>query len=315
MSPDPEDLLRRTNRRTRLAARWLRDEEVPHAMGDFLHFLGTGGNPSGVIRQIRRTGGFWLSLAGSEVAVDPGPGAAYHAARAGLDTRRLDAVLVSHGHTDHYLAAGALIEGMCRGMSRRRGILGLPCEALLGGLIDPFHRGLDPAPWYPGGPIVHAFTAGEPLAIGRLRVVPFRVQHGPENYGLRIEAPECTVVYSSDTSYVRRYVGRDGVERDVRPGIQEDWAVRVSAVREEIAAAFLGADIAIFNLSFFWQHPHRHLTAPGVIDILRRTGVRRCVVTHFDISAGPAAGEIAELIAGETGADVVAARDGLRLPI
>ncbi|EQD59800.1 beta-lactamase domain-containing protein, partial [mine drainage metagenome] len=143
----------------RLAANWLRDMEVPRPSGDFLHFLGTGGNPSGVIRQRRRTGGVWISLAGHAIALDPGPGAAFHAARAGLDARSLNAIVISHGHTDHYLAAGSLIEGMCRGMSRRRGVLALPREALVGGLVDRFHLGLDPAPWYPGGPLVRCLRS------------------------------------------------------------------------------------------------------------------------------------------------------------
>lgn len=315
MNLRPEELKIRIDRRTRLAARWLRDQEVSRPAGDFLHFLGTGGNPSGVIRQRRRTGGMWLSLGGQSIAVDPGPGAAYHAARGGLDARTLDAIVISHGHTDHYLAAGSLIEGMCRGMSRRRGVLGLPREALMGGLVDRFHLGLDPSPWYQGGPLVHCLQSGEALEIGAVRVVPFRVQHGPENYGMRFASSGRTIVYSSDTSYVLRYRAQDGLERDVRAGTQEEWPSEVTAVREEIAAAFIGADLAIFNLSFFWQHPHRHLTAPGVIDILRRTRVPRAVITHFDISTGPYADDIARLIQEETGTETLAARDGLRITL
>lgn len=316
MTADPAEILRRTDRRVLRAAYWLRDAEVPRPQeGDFLHFLGTGGNPSGVIRQRPRTGGIWISLAGRQIALDPGPGAAFHAARAGLDARSLDAVCISHGHTDHYQGAGSLIEGMCRGMSRRRGVLALPREALARGLVDRFHLGLDPVPWYAGGPLVQALEDRRPLRVGELDVVPFRVQHGPENYGLRMRSPAGTLVYSSDTSYVLRYRDSDGQEHAVRPGAQEAWPAAVTAVREEIAEAFVGADLAIFNLSFFWQHPHRHLTAPGVIDILRRSGVRRCVITHFDRSAAPSAVEIAGLIARETGAEVIAARDGMRLAL
>jgi ribonuclease BN (tRNA processing enzyme) len=306
-------LLRRSALRVRRSAAWLRTEEVPPVRGDFLHLLGTGGNPSGVIRQRRRTGGMWLSLGGVQLAVDPGPGASFHAARAGLDSRGLDGVLISHGHTDHYLDAGSLIEGMCRGMSRHRGLLCIPEEALDLGIISRYHLGLDPAPWYPGGPIVTPWQEGVSVAVGPLEVTPFRVHHGPENYGIRFSVGGKRIVYSSDTSYVLGYEGEDGKSLSPRPGEPLEPPRAITEVREDVVAAFGGADLAILNVSFFWQHAHRHLTAVGAADLLRRAKVRRAVITHFDRSAVPDADAIARYIATESGAQVVAGRDGMRL--
>ncbi len=313
MTPDAKRLFERSQARTRRVAHWLRSEEVSPERGDFLHFLGTGGNPSGVIGQRRRTGGLWLNLDGCAVAIDPGPGAAYHAARAHLDSRRLSAVLISHGHTDHYLAAGALIEGMCRGMSRRQGILALPGEALRGGLVGRFHRGEEPSPWYQGGPDIATWREGVALPIGPLSVTPFRVEHGPENYGLVVRGGGMTIAYSSDASYVRSYRDASGALREVRGGEALALPSAVVAVREELVQAMRGADLAVLNISFFWQHAHRHLTAIGAADLLRRSGVKRAVITHFDQSAGPDADEIAAFVASESGAEVLAARDGMRL--
>ncbi len=315
MNDEGRRLLRRSALRVRRSAAWLRTEEVPPARGDFLHLLGTGGNPSGVIRQRRRTGGMWLSLGGVQIAVDPGPGAAFHAARAGLDARGLDAVLISHGHTDHYLDAGSLIEGMCRGMSRRRGLLCLPQEALELGIVSRYHLGLDPAPWYPGGPIVTPWQDGVPVQVGPLELAPFRVQHGPENYGIRFTVRGMRIVYSSDTSYVLRYEGEDGTQFVPRPGEPLAPPRAITEVREDVVAAFAGADLAILNVSFFWQHAHRHLTAVGAADLLRRAQIRRALITHFDRSAAPDAEAIARYVAMESGAEVLAARDGMRLPL
>lgn len=313
MNPEARRLFERSQARVSRVAHWLRGQEVSPERGDFLHFLGTGGNPSGVIGQRRRTGGLWLSLAGQAIAIDPGPGAAFHAARAHLDSRRLAAVLISHGHTDHYLAAGALIEGMCRGMSRRQGILVLPGEALREGLVGRFHRGEEPSPWYQGGPRVETWQEGLGVAVGDVLVTPFRVEHGPENYGLLLRGGGWTIAYSSDAAYVRSYRDEQGRLRQVRGGEPLLLPSEILEVREELALAMRGADLAVLNISFFWQHAHRHLTAIGAADLLRRSGVRRAVITHFDQSAAPDADRIAAFVALESGADVVAARDGMRL--
>lgn len=315
MNDEGRRLLRRSASRVRRGAAWLRTEEVPPAQGDFLHILGTGGNPSGVIGQRRRTGGIWLSLGGERMALDPGPGAAFHAARARLDARGLDAVLISHGHTDHYLDAPALIEGMCRGMSQRRGMLCLPSEALELGLIGRYHLGLDPSPWYPGGPPITTWQDGTPVPAGPVTMTPFRVHHGPENYGIAFSWGGRRIVYSSDASYVLRFSDEAGEEHAPRPGEPLAAPFAITAVREELVAAFTGADLAILNVSFFWQHAHRHLTAVGAADLLRRAGVRRALITHFDRSAAPDASAIARYVAQESGAQVIAARDGMRIPL
>ena len=315
MNAEGHRLLRRTAQRGRRSGRWLRSEEVSPPRGDFLHFLGTGGNPSGVIAQRPRTGGIWLNLAGTALALDPGPGAAYHAARAGLDSHALAAVLISHGHTDHHLGAGALIEGMCYGMSRRRGVLALPQAALAAGLVGPFHLGREPSRWYQGGPDVVTWRAGQTLAVLGVRVTPFAVHHGPENYGLKFEGGGLRIVYSSDATYVLDYLDEAGALRAVRGGEELLPPAKVRTVRGELTDALRGADLAILNVGFFWQFAHRHLTAVGAAELLRRSGVPRAILTHFDRSTAPDADAIAAYVAAESGARVWAAHDGLRLPI
>ena len=41
---------------------------------DYIKFLGTAGARFAVMRQIRKTGGIWLSLDNTKILIDPGPG-------------------------------------------------------------------------------------------------------------------------------------------------------------------------------------------------------------------------------------------------
>ncbi|MFZ0966093.1 MAG: MBL fold metallo-hydrolase, partial [Candidatus Bathyarchaeia archaeon] len=86
-------------------------------------FLGTGGGRFATITQKRRTAGIRIISEGLNLHLDPGPGALVHSINEGLDPQKLNAVIVSHCHPDHYTDAEVLIEAMTRGMTRKRGVL------------------------------------------------------------------------------------------------------------------------------------------------------------------------------------------------
>lgn len=293
--------------------------EPPPISEDVLIFLGTGGNPTNLVGQHRATGGFYLAVNGLALYVDPGPGAIVHAVAAGVDLRNLSACYISHGHTDHVLCAGAVIEAMCRGMTARRGLLFAPPSVLRDGLVSRYHQGLESSPWYPGGPeAVLELVPGlvVDLGGGTIRTTP--AHHGGENLGFRLETPGLSVGYTSDTRYLLRYRTWEGEERSVTPG-EKVWHFQEAlAVEEDVAEAHRGVDLLIVNVSFFDQHAHRHITLFGAVDLLLRVRPRLAILTHFDPSLGTPAGraeEAADLLSGWTGVPVLAARDGMRLEL
>ena len=73
-----------------------------------LHFLGTGGGRFVTASQDRRTAGIILESDGTAIYIDPGPGALVHSQS--FETEKLDGLIVSHAHLDHYSDAEALIE-------------------------------------------------------------------------------------------------------------------------------------------------------------------------------------------------------------
>lgn len=311
------DRLRRETDATlfRERQRLVRDE-VARPQGEEILFLGTGGNPTNVAFQHRQTGGFIVTAEGFSLYADPGPGAIYHAARAGAELRNLGAVFISHQHTDHAQGAGAIIEAMCRGMTASRGLLLAPEEVLSG--LSPYYRGVARSRWYPGGPEgSRGLVAGTSVSLQEgLTLTATPTHHAESNVGFRLEGQSVSLGYTSDTAYIVSYEAGGGV-REVQPGVSfpEDFQAAVK-VHDDVTDAFRGVGILILNVSFFHQNPHRHLTAYGAVELLKRVKPNLGILTHFDPSLGTPperAQDLAGLVSDLTGVPVRAAHDGLRI--
>jgi phosphoribosyl 1,2-cyclic phosphodiesterase len=281
-------------------------------------FVGTGGSPINLMRQARATGGFFIELPEVRMYVDPGPGALSHARALGLPLEDLDAVYVSHGHTDHYTDAGAVVECMCRAMSVRRGLLLAPRPVLDEGLVSAFHQGRRPESPYPGGPRTVALDASSEVELGDgaiLRTVA--AHHAGENYGFVLETPMLRVGYTSDTGYLLAYRNEAGERVAVeaaRPILDFEAAVDVHL---DLKAAFADVDVLVANVTFMNHFASRQLTAVGLGDLLTGTAVGQAVITHLD-PALSGDGEdrtplLAEYVERVSGVPTRLARDGMRL--
>jgi phosphoribosyl 1,2-cyclic phosphodiesterase len=145
------------------------------------------------------TGGIRIDdLDGKNIHIDPGPGALVRSYQFGLDPMKLDLVMVSHCHTDHYNDAEVLIEAMTRGMTRKGGIL-IGSESVVHG----FKR------WGPCVSLYHqskskviSLHAGEKIRIGELNLTGTRTKHGdPTTIGFKMSWKGFTISYTSDTAY------------------------------------------------------------------------------------------------------------------
>ena len=165
-----------------------------------LRFLGTGGARWVVAKQIRSSAGFWLQADGTNIHVDPGPGALVRALTQvpPCDPATLDAIVLSHKHLDHSGDVNAMIEAMCQGGWRPRGALCAPRDALdedLQPVVLPYARRFVPREW------VVAENTG-PFAVGEIEVsASLRLQHPVETYGLHFRTPEATISYLPCTRY------------------------------------------------------------------------------------------------------------------
>ncbi|MCS7122825.1 MAG: MBL fold metallo-hydrolase [Candidatus Micrarchaeota archaeon] len=119
------------------------------------------------------TGGFYVSTETGSYYVDPGPGALYKINRWGWGLR-IDRIVCSHFHLDHYGDLLAMIEYSTR-MSRK---IDLITTEDVWNYIDPYHKGFSNYIDY------------------RSLKNTFPIQHGIDGFGIYIE--EANLLYTSD---------------------------------------------------------------------------------------------------------------------
>src|SRR4030042_6294889 len=101
-------------------------------LGDFIKFLGTSGARFVMIKQLRASGGIWISYKGTHLLIDPGPGSIVRCAtsKPRLDATKLDGIIITHRHLDHVGDINVMIEAMTEGGFKKRGGVYCPADAL-----------------------------------------------------------------------------------------------------------------------------------------------------------------------------------------
>jgi len=254
-------------------------------MKDWIKFVGTAGARFVVAKQLRSSGGLWLSLQGVNLYMDPGPGALVRclSSKPQLDPTKLDGILLSHKHLDHTGDINAMIEAMTEGGYQPKGVLFAPQDALDDDpVVFRYVRS------YLGK--VEVLREDGNYSLGGLNFSTGKKHHhSVETYGFNFHLPETTVSYITDTKYDSDLISQ-------YPG-----------------------ELLIMNVVLLAENPHHqidHLSLNDVRLILGKTGARVAVMTHFGmrmLDADPS--ELADRLSEETGVRVIAAQDGMTLDI
>ena len=252
--------------------------------------LGTGGGRVNLLKQVRATGGFRINSKSANIHVDPGPGALVQSARYKQDPLKLDAIIVSHDHTDHVTDARVMIEGMSGYALKRKGILIGSMWTING---DQNHdRGI--GLWHQQkAETVYAAELGakKSFETGRgsfdIGIIPMKHEE-PTTFGFKLSMDGSVLGYISDTEYF------DSLGKD-----------------------FSGCDLLIINcIKPEADRYSGHLTSEGVIKILRTAKPKRAVITHLGMKMMHAgAAKEAERIEKESGVETMAAKDGMRITV
>lgn len=249
---------------------------------DSIIFLGTGGARFVMAQQLLATGGLWLRLNGTEISLDPGPGAIVHAKRKRLDPSRLAGILISHRHLDHCGDANAMIEAMTQGGTRRHGVVYAPGDALEE----------DPVVLRYLRPYVEKVVTLKPYQRYQVGGMAFETSmphlHGDvETFGFRFFCGHKVVSYLPDTSYF--------------PELHD----------------FYRSDVLIMAVLLLEPRPNvAHLSVPEAKEIILDLKPQVAILTHFGATMWQAKPwEIAARLSEETGVRVIAARDGMEYPL
>ncbi|MCX5697633.1 MAG: MBL fold metallo-hydrolase [Candidatus Omnitrophica bacterium] len=249
--------------------------------GDYIKFLGTAGARFVMIKQLRSSGGLWLSSSGTNVLIDPGPGSIVRCAksRPRLDPSRLDAIILTHCHLDHAGDINVMIEAMTEGGFKKKGVVFAPPEALTdGSVIFRYLRDfpakivtLSPRKKYKVGDF--SFETSMPHI------------HPITTFGLKFRIKDTSVALLTDTRYF--------------PELKN----------------FYKADILIIAVVFAEPRPGiDHLSLPEAANLIKEIKPRKAILTHFGMTmlkAGPQ--KSSEELSRKLGIVVQAAYDGMKI--
>jgi phosphoribosyl 1,2-cyclic phosphodiesterase len=253
-----------------------------------IRFLGTAGARFVMITQFRSSAGTVLSLEGTNVLIDPGPGTLvrFASSKPRLNPAKLHAIILTHKHLDHSNDVNVMIEAMTEGGFKRRGVLLCPNDALSNegnAVVLSYYKGLLER--------VEVMKEGGIYSIGNLEVnTPKRHVHGVETYGLNIKIrgeEKNRVSFLVDTLYF------DGLEN------------------------YYDGEVLVMNVAMFKRREGvDHLCVEDAKKIVEARRPKVVILTHFGMTMlRNKPWEIAKQLSEETGVKVIAARDGMKFEL
>jgi phosphoribosyl 1,2-cyclic phosphodiesterase len=251
----------------------------------FIKFIGTAGARFVVSKQLRSSGGVWLSVGKTNLYIDPGPGALVRClnSKPKLEPSTLDGILLTHKHLDHSGDVNVMIEAMTEGGFKKRGVLFAPEDALE---EDPVV--LKYVKKYVE--TIEMLKENSEYRIGEIRFsTAQKHQHRVETYGINFKISPHTVSLIADTKFFPEL-----------PNLYRGEILIIHVVR----------------LKPVVDEPIDHLSIDDVKTIIKKVKPKLTILTHFGmtmIRAKP--WEVASELEKELGLRVIAASDGLKLDL
>lgn len=238
------------------------------------------------ITQRRMTGGLRIDgIDGKNIHIDPGPGALVRTYQFGLNPLKLDAVMVSHSHTDHYTDAEVLIEAMTRGMTRKKG-------AVIGSksVIEGYKRwGPCISKYHLSKPDVSVLGVNETAKVGSIKIKGTKTVHGdPMAVGFNLKIKDFSISYTSDTEYF-----------------------------EDLHEYHAGADVLIASVIRPRNEKIRgHMSRDDFAKLVSEVSPKFAIMTHLGMKMiMNNAKEEAKIVKEKTGVNTVAAYDGMKIDL
>ncbi|RLE39069.1 hypothetical protein DRJ17_02125 [Candidatus Woesearchaeota archaeon] len=163
-------------------------------------FLGTAGGFEVVGKQLRASGGIVIQTEGLQFLIDPGPGCLAKAQEYGINIRQTNAIFLSHIHYGHSNDLNVSIQAMTLNGLDKRGFL-LASKEVLKDVPKDSKDKLQQ---------VVEVSPGKRVRINNVEIIPIIAQHNVPCLSFKIISKDFTLVYVSDTRYIRE------LEKEVR---------------------------------------------------------------------------------------------------
>ena len=248
-----------------------------------IKFLGTAGARFVVSRQLRKSGGIWLTLDDTNILIDPGPGSLIRclSSKPKLNPTYLDGIILTHRHLDHSNDINIMIEAMTNGGFKRKGIVFAPKDALnedpvILKYIRPYVEKIE------------ILKENKTYKICNISFsTPIKHVHGVETYGLNIKGKNCSISLITDTKYFK------GIE------------------------SYYNGDIFIINTVLMEGKDYiNHLSIDKIENILSIKKPKLTILTHFGMTVIKAKPwELTEKLSKKLGIRIIAANDGMEIDL
>ncbi|NWF91721.1 MAG: MBL fold metallo-hydrolase [Syntrophaceae bacterium] len=237
------------------------------------------------MRQLRSSGGVWLSVGKTNLYMDPGPGALVRClhSKPRLDPSALDGILLTHKHLDHSGDVNVMIEAMTDGGFKRKGVLFAPQDAIEEDpVVLKYVRSYVEK--------VEVLKENSQYRLGEIRFSTSKKHHHRvETYGLNFKIEPRTISWVTDTRFF------PDLPDLYRGEILIIHVVRLKPVGDDLID---------------------HLSIEDVKTIVKKVKPKLTVLTHFGmtmIQAKPWV--VAAELEKELGLRVIAASDGMKLDL
>lgn len=247
-----------------------------------IKFLGTAGARFVMLKQLRASGGIWISRGKTNMIIDPGPGSLVRCikSRPKLDPSVLDGIILTHRHLDHSADVNVLIEAMTDGGFKKRGFVFAPADAFdEDAVILKYNRSFPQK--------IEVLKEGGKYSCGEIVfTTPIRHIHGGETYGLIFLKDDKKVLsIITDTKYF-----------DKLKEVYDAEYIIISVVR------------------FTPNSELDHLDINDVEKIIKATNAKQYILTHFGMTMLKAKPRlVAEELSKRLKKKVIAASDGMSL--
>lgn len=238
------------------------------------------------ITQKRMTGGIRIEdIDGKNIHIDPGPGALVRTYQFGLNPMKVNILMVSHAHTDHYTDAEVMVEAMTRGMTRKKGTI-VGSKSVIEGYKQ---WGPCLSKYHLSKPEVVIMEACDHNRFGELDITATKTLHGdPMAVGFKMKHDNFTISYTSDTEYF-----------------------------PELHQHHEGADVLIASIIRAGSERIRgHMSVDDFEMLINEVSPKLAIMTHLGMKFIMDYPEReAKRVSQNTGVQTIAARDGMRIDL